>query len=63
MTPRVALIGFGEVGQILGRDLAEQGFDDISAYDRLFLDPISAPSASPTTWRRPAPTATWSSAP
>jgi 3-hydroxyisobutyrate dehydrogenase-like beta-hydroxyacid dehydrogenase len=44
MTPRVALIGFGEVGQILGRDLAEQGFDDISAYDRLFLDPISAPS-------------------
>jgi 3-hydroxyisobutyrate dehydrogenase-like beta-hydroxyacid dehydrogenase len=42
MNPRIALIGFGEVGQILGRDLAEQGFDDITAHDRLFLDPTSA---------------------
>jgi 3-hydroxyisobutyrate dehydrogenase-like beta-hydroxyacid dehydrogenase len=44
MSPRIALIGFGEVGQILGRDLADKGFDDIAAYDRLFLDPTSTPS-------------------
>jgi hypothetical protein len=71
MNPRIALIGFGEVGQILGRDLAEQGVDDITAYDRLFLDPTSALSRTAALapgagrlrhGRRPAGTAIWSSA-
>lgn len=41
---RVALIGFGEVGQILAADLAEAGVADIAVYDLLFADPDSAPS-------------------
>lgn len=44
MTARIALIGFGEVGQILAADLAEQGVTDIVVHDRLFTDPTSAPS-------------------
>ena len=33
---RIALIGFGEVGRILGRDLAAAGVADIAAYDIAF---------------------------
>lgn len=39
----IALIGFGEVGQVLAMDLAPKT-DRISAWDILFLNPESAPS-------------------
>src|SRR5664279_392045 len=35
---RVALIGFGEVGGILGRALRSQGLQSLRTYDRLFDD-------------------------
>jgi 3-hydroxyisobutyrate dehydrogenase-like beta-hydroxyacid dehydrogenase len=41
---RIALIGFGEVGQILAEDLAKQGVSDIAVFDVLFADPDSVPS-------------------
>ena len=41
MTARIALIGFGEVGQILADDLARV---ELRAYDILFPDPGSIPS-------------------
>jgi hypothetical protein len=44
MTPRIALIGFGEVGQILGRDLPTRASTTSLAYDRLFARSDSAPS-------------------
>lgn len=53
MGPRVALIGFGEVGQVLGRDLPPQGVDDILAFDRLFSDPTSAPAQAAVKARIP----------
>ena len=40
---RVALIGFGEVGQTLAADLIKAGAE-VSAYDILFGDPDSVPS-------------------
>ncbi|HEX5281953.1 MAG TPA: DUF1932 domain-containing protein [Micropepsaceae bacterium] len=40
---RVALIGFGEVGQTLGADLIAAGCQ-VSAFDPLFADPGSKPS-------------------
>jgi len=40
--PRICLIGFGEVGQILATDLA--GAAELSAYDILFDKPDSIPS-------------------
>src|SRR5207253_3349564 len=42
---RVALIGFGEVGQTLGADLLAAGCD-VAAYDPLFSEPASGPSLS-----------------
>jgi 3-hydroxyisobutyrate dehydrogenase-like beta-hydroxyacid dehydrogenase len=42
--PRIALIGYGEVGQTLAADLHAAGIRDISAWDRLFSLPASAPS-------------------
>jgi 3-hydroxyisobutyrate dehydrogenase-like beta-hydroxyacid dehydrogenase len=45
---RVALIGFGEVGQTLGADLAKAGVE-VSAYDILFSAPDSAPSRATQT--------------
>jgi 3-hydroxyisobutyrate dehydrogenase-like beta-hydroxyacid dehydrogenase len=36
MSPTIALIGYGEVGRILARDLAPAGVDGIAAYDILF---------------------------
>jgi 3-hydroxyisobutyrate dehydrogenase-like beta-hydroxyacid dehydrogenase len=41
--PRVALIGYGEVGQTLAADLHAAGVRDISAWDCLFPLPASAP--------------------
>lgn len=43
---RIALIGYGEVGQTLAADLKSAGFDDLSAWDRLFADPASPPSSA-----------------
>jgi len=40
---RIALIGFGEVGQTLGADLLAAGAE-VAAYDILFANPDSAPS-------------------
>ncbi len=52
MRPSVALLGFGEVGQVLGLDLAPAAAD-LKAFDLKFDDPGSAParaaSASPVT--------------
>jgi 3-hydroxyisobutyrate dehydrogenase len=45
MTPRrIAIIGFGEVGSILARDLKAAGHRDISAADIAFRDPTSKAS-------------------
>jgi 3-hydroxyisobutyrate dehydrogenase-like beta-hydroxyacid dehydrogenase len=41
---RIALIGFGEVGQTLGADLIAAGCQ-VTAYDPLFADPDSKPSS------------------
>ena len=40
---RVALLGFGEVGQILAEDLRSLGHTDLIAWDILFDQPDSAP--------------------
>jgi 3-hydroxyisobutyrate dehydrogenase-like beta-hydroxyacid dehydrogenase len=45
---RVALIGFGEVGQTLGADLVKSGVE-VSTYDILFASPDSAPSRATRT--------------
>jgi 3-hydroxyisobutyrate dehydrogenase-like beta-hydroxyacid dehydrogenase len=42
--PAIALIGYGEVGQILAADIADAGIRDIHAWDSLFPLPGSAPS-------------------
>lgn len=41
---RIALIGFGEVGQRLATDLGAAGVPDIRAWDLAFADPRSGPS-------------------
>lgn len=41
---RIALIGYGEVGQILAADLNAAGIRDISAWDSLFTRSTSAPA-------------------
>ena len=55
--PRIALIGYGEVGQTLAADLHAAGLRGISAWDRLFPLPASAPSraAQDTGHVSPAP--------
>jgi 3-hydroxyisobutyrate dehydrogenase-like beta-hydroxyacid dehydrogenase len=42
MIRRIALIGFGEVGQTLAKDLARVGVDDLAVWDIAFADPQSA---------------------
>jgi 3-hydroxyisobutyrate dehydrogenase-like beta-hydroxyacid dehydrogenase len=42
--PRICLIGFGEVGQIMAEDLTAAGVKDITAYDIQFGDLESIPS-------------------
>lgn len=41
---RIALIGYGEVGQILAADLQTAGARDVVLWDRLFPTPASGPS-------------------
>lgn len=41
---KIALIGFGEVGQILAQDLAKASEGGIAVFDVLFADPDSLPS-------------------
>jgi 3-hydroxyisobutyrate dehydrogenase len=43
-TPRFAIIGFGEVGQILAQDLVGAGCEVAGTYDLKFADPGSIPS-------------------
>lgn len=47
--PRIALIGYGEVGQILAADLATAGVRDLIVWDRLFPSASSAPSRAAQT--------------
>ena len=42
-SPRIAVIGYGEVGQTLAADLAAAGTADITAWDCLFPLPTSVP--------------------
>ena len=44
----VCLIGFGEVGQTLARDLWKHGVERLSAWDLKFSDSVSAPSRAAT---------------
>lgn len=46
---RVALVGYGEVGQTLAADFHTAGLSDISAWDSLFPLPTSAPSRAART--------------
>jgi 3-hydroxyisobutyrate dehydrogenase-like beta-hydroxyacid dehydrogenase len=39
----IALLGYGEVGQVLAADLGARGATDLAAWDRLYADPASAP--------------------
>ena len=43
-TPRFAIVGFGEVGQILGQDLLGAGCEPTGVFDLKFDDPESIPS-------------------
>ncbi len=43
-TPRFAIIGYGEVGQILAADLLKAGAQPVGVYDVKFDDPASIPS-------------------
>ncbi|MCA3263599.1 MAG: NAD(P)-dependent oxidoreductase [Telmatospirillum sp.] len=43
METKIAFIGFGEVGQLFGRQLAAQAGVSVSTFDRLFADPEKAP--------------------
>lgn len=42
--PRIALVGYGEVGQTLGADLATAGFAHLGVWDKRFTDPRSPPT-------------------
>jgi len=44
MLEKIALIGFGEVGQTLAKNLKDAGIQDITAWDIAFADPASAQS-------------------
>lgn len=44
MSPGIALIGYGEVGQTLAADLCAAGMRELSAWDQLFPLAASAPS-------------------
>jgi 3-hydroxyisobutyrate dehydrogenase len=51
-TPRFAIIGFGEVGQILAQDLLAAGCEPTGVFDVKFDDPDSIPSRAATSpWR------------
>ena len=50
--PRIALVGFGEVGQTVAADLQGAAITDITAWDRLFPCATSAPSRAAAVNRR-----------
>ena len=56
-TPRFAVIGFGEVGQILASDLLRSGAEPTGLYDLKFSDPDSIPSRAVAPPLRAAPSA------
>ncbi len=56
-TPRFAIIGFGEVGQILAQDLVAAGCDVTGVFDPKLTDPDSIPSKAATGPYRPASSA------
>jgi 3-hydroxyisobutyrate dehydrogenase-like beta-hydroxyacid dehydrogenase len=56
-TPRFAIIGFGEVGQILAQDLVAAGCDVAGVFDPKLADPDSSPSKAAVGVFRPAPSA------
>jgi 3-hydroxyisobutyrate dehydrogenase-like beta-hydroxyacid dehydrogenase len=43
-TPAICLLGFGEVGQLLGRQLTERGLQNLAAWDLKFDEKGSGPS-------------------
>jgi 3-hydroxyisobutyrate dehydrogenase-like beta-hydroxyacid dehydrogenase len=55
--PRLAIIGFGEVGQILGQDLAAVGCPITGVFDLKLDDPDSIPARAATGPFRPASSA------
>lgn len=52
-TPRFAIVGFGEVGQILAQDLVAAGCEPVGVFDTKFSDPGSIPSRAATSPYRP----------
>jgi 3-hydroxyisobutyrate dehydrogenase len=56
-TPRFAIIGFGEVGQILAQDLVAAGCDVAGVFDPKLADPESSPSRAAVGVFRPATSA------
>ena len=56
-TPRFAVIGFGEVGQILAQDLAAAGCDVTGLFDPKFDQPDSIPSKAAVGPFRPSASA------
>jgi 3-hydroxyisobutyrate dehydrogenase len=56
-TPRFAIIGFGEVGQILAQDLVAAGCDVAGVFDPKLADPGSIPSLAAVGVYRPAASA------
>jgi 3-hydroxyisobutyrate dehydrogenase-like beta-hydroxyacid dehydrogenase len=50
---RIALIGYGEVGRSLARDLRAKGIDDLVAFDVAFADPASRASRAAAEDRTP----------
>jgi 3-hydroxyisobutyrate dehydrogenase len=53
-TPRFAIVGFGEVGQILAQDLVAAGCDVTGVFDPKLSDPDSIPSKAAVGPYRPA---------
>jgi 3-hydroxyisobutyrate dehydrogenase-like beta-hydroxyacid dehydrogenase len=56
-TPRFAIVGFGEVGQILAQDLVAAGCDVTGVFDPKLTDPDSIPSKAAVGAFRPATSA------
>ena len=52
---RIALIGYGEVGQTVAADFGAAGMDDISVWDKLFADSSSEPSRAATLYNHVRP--------
>ncbi len=49
----MAIVGYGEVGQVFARQFHAAGLVDIRLFDILFADPVSGPStAAQGPWRK-----------